>query len=215
MLHELPPLADTLVAALGELADRGELHALASQLPFSHLRLDEHLHNRPVIARRPDLAGAAEVLAQAAGLTACLALDLTHAAGGAMSQDGRTAPDGLIAANTVRAEQHDTPTERWRSLARSIDPVLTRDPSWPRLASAIEQAHNANVDVAAELPRLARRFPLDDERPAPDLLYRLLHHHPALQTPLPAQGYRGADTTPRPTPQAAPAAAITREPPWR
>jgi hypothetical protein len=27
-----------------------------------------------------------------------------------MSQDGRTAPDGLIAANTVRAEQHDTPT---------------------------------------------------------------------------------------------------------
>lgn len=208
MLHELPELADRLVIALGRSAERGDLHALASRLPYRHDRMADHLNNRPVLARRDDLANTGEELALAAGLSACLAVDVTNTTG------AHPAPDGLVAANMIRAEQQNTPVERWRPLGRAIDPVLTRDPSWPRLATAIERAHTANVDVAAELPRLAKKLPPDDERPAADLLYRLLHDNPAVRTALPPQGYRTADIPPssRHTP---PVVAPTSDPPCR
>lgn len=107
--------------------------------------------------------------------------------------------------------------DRWQQLARQLpegNRVLD-DPSWPLLATALQQAHASGYDLSTHLPRLSAAEPLDERRPAADLLYRLASDCPAAQTPLPAQGYRTSDTPPRPPEQPPTANGITRDPPRR
>ena len=110
----------------------------------------------------------------------------------------------------------ETP-DRWQWLARQLPEGhrVLDDPSWPLLATALQQAHAAGYDLPTHLPRLSTAEPLDERRPAADLLYRLAGDCPAAQTPLPPQGYRTSDTPARP-PQLPPSAGgIPRDPPRR
>jgi hypothetical protein len=43
MVNEIPDLADQLAASIEQMADHGELHALASKLPFREYRTAELL----------------------------------------------------------------------------------------------------------------------------------------------------------------------------
>ncbi|MCW2632702.1 MAG: helicase domain protein, partial [Pseudonocardia sp.] len=119
--------------------------------------------------------------------------------------------------NPAATERPEPPEQRWRAHALALDEGqrIVDDPSWPRLAAVIEQAHAADYDVATQLPHLAGGQPLDERRPAADLLYRLANDCPAAQTPLPPHGYRTGDTPPRPPQQMPTIGDMTREPPRR
>ena len=43
--------------------------------------------------------------------------------------------------------------QRWRSLAETIDPHITADPFWPRLATHLDEAARAGADIAAPAHR--------------------------------------------------------------
>jgi N12 class adenine-specific DNA methylase/SAM-dependent methyltransferase len=107
--------------------------------------------------------------------------------------------------------------DRWHQLARQLPQgyCVLDDPSWPLLATALDQAHAADYDLASHLPRLSAVAPLDERRPAADLLYRLASDCPAAQTTLPSHGYRTSDSPPRPPEQPPPAGGVTRDPPRR
>lgn len=65
-------------------------------------------------------------------------------------------------------------TARWRQLANTIDPHLTNDPYWPRLATHLEGAARAGADVAALLHNAATQHgPLPADMPAAALWWRL------------------------------------------
>lgn len=46
--------------------------------------------------------------------------------------------------------------ERWRGIVSSVHPSLTRDEQWPDFAAELDASTAAGIDVAAELPRMAR-----------------------------------------------------------
>ena len=62
---------------------------------------------------------------------------------------------------------------RWRQLAHTIDPHLTDDPYWPRLAIHLEGAARAGADVPALLHDAAEHGPLPTDMPAAALWWRL------------------------------------------
>ena len=65
-------------------------------------------------------------------------------------------------------------TARWRQLADTVDPHLTDDPFWPRLATHLDDAARAGADVAALLhDAAADHGPLPAEMPAAALWWRL------------------------------------------
>ena len=65
-------------------------------------------------------------------------------------------------------------TARWRQLAEQIDPHITADPFWPRLATHLDDAARAGADVAALLHQATSQHgPLPDEMPAAALWWRL------------------------------------------
>ncbi|OBH30402.1 MobF family relaxase [Mycobacterium sp. E1319] len=65
-------------------------------------------------------------------------------------------------------------TTRWRQLAHTIDPHLTTDPYWPRLATHLDGAARAGADVAALLHDAATAHgPLPADMPAAALWWRL------------------------------------------
>jgi len=65
-------------------------------------------------------------------------------------------------------------TARWRQLADTVDPHLTDDPYWPRLATHLDNAARAGADVAALLHKVAAEHgPLPAEMPAAALWWRL------------------------------------------
>ena len=65
-------------------------------------------------------------------------------------------------------------TARWRQLAEQIDPHITVDPFWPRLATHLDDAARAGADVAALLQQATSQHgPLPDEMPAAALWWRL------------------------------------------
>jgi len=65
-------------------------------------------------------------------------------------------------------------TARWRQLADTVDPHLTDDPYWPRLATHLEGAARAGADVAALLhDAVSQHGPLPAEMPAAALWWRL------------------------------------------
>ncbi|AFM20140.1 TrwC relaxase (plasmid) [Mycolicibacterium chubuense NBB4] len=64
--------------------------------------------------------------------------------------------------------------KRWRTLAENIDPNITADPFWPRLATHLNQAARAGADVTALIDdAMARHGALPDELPAAALWWRL------------------------------------------
>lgn len=101
MVNEVPAIATHLSIAVQQLADRGELHAIADRLPFREQRLDQFLQRRAVVADRFDVVTVMDRLGDAGKLAAELATTLTHAAG---PQVGGAQPD-LQAANAELAAQ--------------------------------------------------------------------------------------------------------------
>jgi conjugative relaxase-like TrwC/TraI family protein len=64
--------------------------------------------------------------------------------------------------------------KRWRTLADNIDPNITADPFWPRLATHLDQAARAGADVAALIDEaMTHHGALPDELPAAALWWRL------------------------------------------
>ncbi|MGE2818280.1 MobF family relaxase, partial [Mycobacterium heidelbergense] len=65
-------------------------------------------------------------------------------------------------------------TARWRGLAATIDPHITDDPFWPRLATHLDDAARVGADIAALLHHAATEHgPLPAEMPAAALWWRL------------------------------------------
>jgi hypothetical protein len=68
----------------------------------------------------------------------------------------------------------DADTARWHRLAATLDPHITHDPFWPRLATHLEGAARAGADVAALLhDAVSDHGPLPAEMPAAALWWRL------------------------------------------
>jgi hypothetical protein len=76
MVNEVPDLADQLAAAVEQMADHGDLHALASRLPFREYRTAEFLNRQPVVADRFDVMTVVHRLTVAGELAASVAVDL-------------------------------------------------------------------------------------------------------------------------------------------
>ncbi|WP_269779757.1 MobF family relaxase [Mycobacterium intracellulare] len=65
-------------------------------------------------------------------------------------------------------------TTRWRQLTATLDPHITEDPFWPRLAIHLDGAARAGADVAALLrDAVSQHGPLPAEMPAAALWWRL------------------------------------------
>jgi hypothetical protein len=117
-------------------------------------------------------------------------------------------PSTLPASSSVR----DDP---WRALAAELPGGLRLldDPAWTHLASALQRAAAvAGYDLTTRLHALAAQLPLDERRPASDLLYRLADDCPTLHTPLPAHGYHPDTATP-PQPPRLPGHGRSTQPP--
>jgi DNA primase catalytic core len=67
-----------------------------------------------------------------------------------------------------------SPTQRWWTLAHSINPELPNDPHWPALANSIERAAANGIPVAEVLPFLASDPPLPQAHRARSLEFRLV-----------------------------------------
>jgi len=101
MVNEIPAIADHLAIAVQQLADHGDLHALATRLPFREQRLDQFLARHAVIADRFDVVSIMDRLGDAAKLAAELATSLDQAGGPA----SRPMQPDLLAAHAARAAQ--------------------------------------------------------------------------------------------------------------
>jgi len=99
MVNEIPAIADHLATAVQQLADHGELHALAARLPFREQRVEEFLNRRAVVADRFDVVTVMDRLGDAAKFASELATTLNRAGGPTIS----TSQPGLVAANADRA----------------------------------------------------------------------------------------------------------------
>ena len=100
MMNEIPDIADHLAAAIEQMADHGDLHALASKLPFREYRVTEFLTRKPVVADRFDVMTVLHRLEVASELAAAVAVDLDRAASATV---GRPQP-GRLAAHEARLE---------------------------------------------------------------------------------------------------------------
>ncbi|MFI6042604.1 MobF family relaxase [Nocardia sp. NPDC051321] len=72
----------------------------------------------------------------------------------------------------VRGDAH-LPANKWAPLVQTIAPRVVNDPWWPSIASKIETAHHAGIDIETRLTNAARTRPLPDEMPAAALWSRL------------------------------------------
>ena len=104
MVNEIPDIADHLAAAIEQMADHGDLHALASKLPFREYRVTEFLTRKPVVADRFDVMTVLHRLEIASELAAAVAVDLDRAASATV---GRPQP-GRLAAHEARIEAAPT-----------------------------------------------------------------------------------------------------------
>ena len=108
MVNEIPAVADHLAVAVQQLADHGDLHALATRLPFREGNLDPFLarraaflSRRAVVADRFDVVSIMDRLGDAAKLAAELATALDQAGG----PPSRPLQPDLLAAHAARAAQ--------------------------------------------------------------------------------------------------------------
>jgi DNA primase catalytic core len=71
--------------------------------------------------------------------------------------------------------EQETPGDRWRALADSIDPRLPLDSGWIALAATLGQAAAAGMNVEHQLPRIATEgAPLPEYQTAMELRYRVI-----------------------------------------
>jgi hypothetical protein len=124
--------------------------------------------------------------------------------------------DGALDPPSTTPASSPAPDDPWRALAAELpggQPLLD-DPAWPHLASALHRAAAVDgYDLTTRLPALAAQLPLDERRPASDLLYRLADDCPALHTPLPTQGYTPATAARPPQPPPLPRLGPSTHPP--
>jgi len=97
------------------------------------------------------------------------------------------------------------PEERWAPFARQINPGLVLGHSWSSLVDAIDQADRHGINIHALLPALANSHPLDPDRPANDLRYRLVTN-----TDMPIDA--PTTTSPRPSAHLRPQPAPSQQP---
>ena len=152
----MPEIADALDRSVRDLADRGDLHALAHRLPHRDDRTPEFLGHTPVVADRDDVEPARRALIIAAGHTAEVAVELHCNAGGGDQP-------GLIDAHVARARtafHHSLPPERrWRPLMDAVDARVATDPHWPALAAHLQSTHASGGNVRPARQPLPRRRP--------------------------------------------------------
>jgi N12 class adenine-specific DNA methylase len=86
-----------------------------------------------------------------------------------------------LAHPTVSAPE-GTPARRWEDLCRQLDAAIVTDPHWHVLATALDRAAAAGVDIPATLRELTQEQALDADHPARSLHYSLLNDHPAAMT---------------------------------
>jgi hypothetical protein len=98
MTNEIPAIAEHVATAVQQLADHGELHALADRLPFREQRLDQFLNRHAVVADRFDVVNVMDRLGDAAKIGAEVATELNHARGPV----GPELQPDLAAANAAR-----------------------------------------------------------------------------------------------------------------
>lgn len=81
----------------------------------------------------------------------------------------------LIVGRLDTSMRRDHPgVARWHTLAEGIDPAITTDPFWPRLAAHLDEAARAGADIPTLLTEaIARHGALPDELPAAALWWRL------------------------------------------
>ncbi|MEU6559404.1 MobF family relaxase [Nocardia nova] len=77
-----------------------------------------------------------------------------------------------------------TATHTWQPLAKRLDTRLTGDPWWPVLASYLDTAAAAGLDIDTLLTHAASTRPLPDDMPAAALWSRLRLDPAALTTPV-------------------------------
>lgn len=120
----------------------------------------------------------------------------------------------LDEAQQVKARMQRTadipPSERWASLADSIDPRLVEQSDWPALANMLQHAAEQGHDVVAAARQVASPSDPLGIQPAQDLRYRLAAHLPERQAGAPTKPLapshgaaleRKASSTPRHNPR--------------
>lgn len=65
------------------------------------------------------------------------------------------------------------PQHHWAATADRIDPRISTDPTWPAIASHVDAAARAGIDIEHQLAQAAQQRPLPDEMPAAALWARL------------------------------------------
>jgi hypothetical protein len=124
--------------------------------------------------------------------------------------------DGALDPPSTTPAPSPAPHDAWWALAAELPggQALLDDPAWPHLASALHRAATvAGYDLTTRLHTLAGQLPLDERRPASDLLYRLADDCPALHTPLPTQGYNPPTAARPPQPPPLPRLGPSTHPP--
>jgi len=141
MVNEIPAIADHLAIAVQQLADHGDLHALAPRLPFREQRLEQFLARRAVIADRFDVVSIMDRLGDAAKLAAELATTLNQAGGPA----SRPMQPDLLAAHAARAAQ--LPPEPHGPLAQHLRDGMRPPPAELAAGEAVTIPAELRVDV--------------------------------------------------------------------
>ncbi|WP_181697849.1 MobF family relaxase [Nocardia sp. GTS18] len=65
------------------------------------------------------------------------------------------------------------PQHRWAATVDRIDPRISKDPAWPTIATHIDAAAQAGIDIEHQLAEASHMRPLPDEMPAAALWARL------------------------------------------
>ncbi|MFI6043840.1 MobF family relaxase [Nocardia sp. NPDC051321] len=65
------------------------------------------------------------------------------------------------------------PQHHWAATVNRIDPRISTDPTWPIIASHVDAAARAGIDIEHQLTQAAQHRPLPDEMPAAALWARL------------------------------------------
>jgi conjugative relaxase-like TrwC/TraI family protein len=126
---------------------------------------------RPLLSDRPELTAEIAVFRAAHGIDAAdtriTGPDQYPARSAAVQRLMRSRLDATLR----RSDDH---SQRWRTLASTLDHHIVADPFWPTLASHLDDAARAGADVAALLDEaLSRHGPLPDELPVAALWWRL------------------------------------------
>lgn len=74
------------------------------------------------------------------------------------------------------------PQHRWAATVDRIDPRISSDPTWPVIATHIDAAAQAGIDIEHQLTEAGRTRPLPDEMPAAALWTRLDIDRASLET---------------------------------